>query len=161
MAKAPSPVTCSVCGNQFLPWRKKEFCSERCRKRAQNRRLRRSEGFIPEPQNSEKIVEENQGPPDPMRRDETPAFKVAHANWIFSNEITGKLDYQGKALGWVMYADRPGCWFGRVRDERGPWSFRAASRDRAEKGVEARIRHEPIEARDNERVWAGDCLGLI
>lgn len=154
-------ITCRVCGTKFLPWRKKEFCSERCRKRAENRRLRGAEADIADTQNSEKNLEQNQGSPDPQRGDETPAYKVAHANWIFSNEITGKLDYQGRPLGWVMYAHRPGCWFGRVRDERGQWSFRAESRDRAEKAVEAWIRYEPIDARDGERIWAGDCSALI
>ena len=157
----PKKITCSVCGNQFLPWRQKEFCSERCRKRAENRRLRGVEADIPETQNSQKNLEENQGTTDPQRGDETPAFKVAHANWIFSNEITGKLDYQGRALGWVMYAYRPASWFGRVRDERGQWSFRAFNRDRAEKAVEARIRYEPFDAREDERMWNGDCSGII
>jgi hypothetical protein len=161
MAQAPKPIVCSVCGNQFLPWRKKEFCSERCRKRAQNRRLRAEGADMPESPNSEKNHEQNQGVEDGVRRDESPAFKVAHANWIFSNDVTGKLDYQGKPLGWVMYADRPGCWFGRVRDDRGQWSFRAANRERAERAVEAWIRYEPIERREGERMWAGDCLGLI
>ena len=32
--------TCPNCGKQFTPWRKKQFCSERCRKQSENRRLR-------------------------------------------------------------------------------------------------------------------------
>src|SRR6516164_4965933 len=38
----PKRRTCPNCGKQFTPWRTQRFCSEQCRKAAENRRLRGS-----------------------------------------------------------------------------------------------------------------------
>ena len=37
---------CPQCGRQFTPWRGKRFCSERCRKRDENKRLREAAGGV-------------------------------------------------------------------------------------------------------------------
>jgi hypothetical protein len=155
-------IPCPACGKSFSPWRGKQFCAERCRKRAENRRLRGDDSpTLADSQKVEKNAQQNQDVEDRLRGDEGPASKLREAKWIFSNEITGKLDYHGTSLGWVMYAERPARWLGRVRDNRGQWSFKAANRTRAEKAVEAWLRHEPIEIIEPERMWAGDCLGII
>jgi hypothetical protein len=54
-------------------------------------------------------------------------------------------------------------WYGRVRDERGDWSFGPAPLARALKAVEAWIRHEPFELRpdDGERMWRGDTMAVV
>jgi hypothetical protein len=52
-------------------------------------------------------------------------------------------------------------WYGRVRDDRGHWSFGPTSLSRALKAVEARINHAPFEPQDDERAWHGDAMTVV
>jgi hypothetical protein len=165
--------TCLVCGKRFLSWRGKQYCSEAHRKIAENRRLRGDENrqqyqddkFSPGVQphdipESEKIAEENQPVTERLRGDESPAYRVAHAKWIACNDVTQKLDYKGRALGWLAYIEGRG-WYGRIRDERGNLSYGPCrSISRCQRAVEALIKHEPFDKVDNEASWRGD-LGKI
>jgi hypothetical protein len=52
-------------------------------------------------------------------------------------------------------------WFGRVRDDRGDWSFGPSSLNRTRLAVEAWIKHEVFDKHDDERMWKGDCAKLM
>src|SRR5215472_12731184 len=64
--EAMSEKACPNCGKRFTPWRSKQFCSERCRKQAENRRLRGDEtasgAMIPDADKSQKKDQQNQEP---------------------------------------------------------------------------------------------------
>jgi hypothetical protein len=153
------PATCPQCGKQFVPWRAKKFCSERCRKKAQNRRLGGmkcpSATTLPPGKNAPFFTKENQTLTDPFRRYE-------RFSWTACNEVTRKLTREGSstAIGWAMMVEGKG-WYGRVRDGRGDWSFGPAPLNRALKAVEARIDHAPFEPQDNERMWRGDAMAVV
>jgi hypothetical protein len=147
--------TCLQCGKRFTPWRGKTFCSERCRKQAQNRRLRRDETAqatpIADSQNPEKIDEQNQELAKALRRDEG-------AFWIACNEVTDKFARKGgDAIGWTMKIEGQG-WFGRVGKE---MSFGPTNRSRARSSVEAFLRGEPFEKHEDEHSWRGDCWRIV
>jgi hypothetical protein len=78
----------------------KRFCSEHCRKAAQNRRLgyvRRDEAtYVPAGKKSLNYIDENQQLKEPFRRDES-------FLWTACNEVTRKLTRGGStAIGWAM-----------------------------------------------------------
>jgi len=52
-------------------------------------------------------------------------------------------------------------WFGRVRDERGDWSFGPSTVFRCRDAVDAWLRHEVFDKREGERTWAGDCMAQL
>jgi hypothetical protein len=52
-------------------------------------------------------------------------------------------------------------WYGRVRDDRGHWSFGPTSLSRALAAVEARLNHAPFEPQDDERAWHGDAMTVV
>jgi hypothetical protein len=158
--------TCPSCGKQFTAWRGKEFCSEKCRKTAENRRLRGSksafeamhhdtpkcsaEGCLQVIDNAEI----NGTVKDKLRGDETFV-------WTACNEATMKLTRgnSDRAIGWAMLVGRN--WIGRVRDDRGDWSFKANSKMRACQAVEAHINHAPFEPKEDEAAWRGDAMALV
>jgi hypothetical protein len=109
---------------------------------------------------SEKITKQKQYIGDQVRGDEGPAFKVRQSEWLAINEITDKLTYQGAAIAWTMQIRNKG-WFGRVRDDRGQWSFGPSSRHRARNAAEAWIKHEPFEKLAGERTFSTDCMHLL
>ncbi len=150
-------ATCPECGKSFRQWRAKKFCSDRCRKRVENRRLRAE---IADGPKNEKIIEENQSDDVAVRGDEGPAFKVRNSAWVAVNDVTDKLQYRGTALGYTMMIEGRG-WFGRVHDDRGDWSFGPSTRSRVRQAVESWIRHEPFEKREGEATWAGDCMRML
>lgn len=155
--------TCPQCGKRFHTMRdERRFCSEKCRKRAENNRLRGAPAtLVAEPEKSSEIVEQNQQPETPLRGEYPLSEGARAAAWTAINEITRKLTSEGKAVGWVMYIDRQGAWFGRVWDDRGNFSFGPATLDRAQRAVEAWVKHEPLDKREGERSWMGDCLALV
>jgi endogenous inhibitor of DNA gyrase (YacG/DUF329 family) len=64
-------VNCPQCGRQFTPWRGKRFCSELCRKRDENRRLRAAsagELAVLDPVRGD---DASKAPSRPLRGDET------------------------------------------------------------------------------------------
>jgi hypothetical protein len=87
------------------------------------------------------------------------------------------LDYRGRAIGWAMQIERlvdvmpdnPKLskqvvrrdWFGRVRDERGHWSFGPSTLNRTRAAIEAWLKYEPLDKLDGERTWRGDCGPLL
>jgi hypothetical protein len=169
MTKQPTPITCPVDGKLFTPWRGQRYCCERCRKQAENWRLRGDKSAraseTAEVQKHEKIPQQNQqdiGQEKPLRGStEGPAFKVRNAEWIACNEITRKLSYRDAALGWVVRVEGRG-WFGRVNDDRGEFSVGPChSAHRAERLVEALIKHEPFDKQDGENSWRGTCWEML
>jgi hypothetical protein len=84
-----SQITCPNCGKRFTPWRGKKFCSEACRKRAENRRLRGDEtplkAMMPDAQKSENFPQQNQQASETVRGDESPAASVRAATWVACN----------------------------------------------------------------------------
>lgn len=97
----------------------------------------------------EEISQQNQSIPDDVRGDESPAFVVRKSEWIACNKYTDKLEYKGRAIGWTMDVENRG-WFGRVKDERGEWTFGPSTRTRARNAAEAWIKHEPFVKRTGE-----------
>jgi hypothetical protein len=182
-------ATCPICGKRFTPWRGKKFCSEAHRKQAENRRLRGDEtpikGMIPDAQNQPSqtidIVEEKKA----VRGDESPAAIVGRAKWVACNEITQRLARDGRAstddhshaLGWAMRIERTvdvmpddpklsgqvvkGAWYGCVKDERGDWSFGPTTLARAQRAVEAYLKHEDFQKQESEKSWRGNCRDLV
>jgi hypothetical protein len=147
-------LTCPQCGKLFQSWRKKQFCSERCRKMAENVRLRGlkadSGAMIPEAEKTENLDEQNQELARGVRGDEA-------LRWEACNEVTRKLTRGREAIGWAMLVEGHG-WFGRIGEV---FSFGPSTRSRAERAVEARIRGEPFEKADDENTWRGTCWKLL
>lgn len=150
---ATSPTLHAVicaCGESFTPWRKKRFCSERCRKIAENRRLGYVRGDEPTSgyigsqrhKNAEKTTDKSIVSTG-IRGDGSP---IPGYVWIAHNPITRALvreQGKGAAVGWAMYVAGQG-WLGKVRDERGDFSFGPATLPQVRKAVEAWAKHEPI-----------------
>ena len=162
------PLTCPECGKRFTPWRKKQYCSESCKRRVQNRRMRHGleaekpalATTLPDSPKSEKIIEENQGAARAVSTYEGPTAKLRESEWLAVNEITDKLNHRGTAIAWAMHVGGRG-WFGRVRDDRGDWSFHATGRQRARAAAEAWIKHEPFEKFEDEASWRGNCMSIM
>jgi endogenous inhibitor of DNA gyrase (YacG/DUF329 family) len=64
-------LTCPQCGKLFQSWRKKQFCSEQCRKRDENKRLRAASGAILDALDPLRGDDASKGPSRPLRGDET------------------------------------------------------------------------------------------
>jgi endogenous inhibitor of DNA gyrase (YacG/DUF329 family) len=64
-------VNCPQCGRQFTPWRGKRFCSELCRKRDQNKRLRAACSRAIDDAEPVRRDDMSKVPSRPLRRDET------------------------------------------------------------------------------------------
>jgi hypothetical protein len=159
--------TCPSCGKPFAPWRSKAFCSEPCRKRAENGRLRGSQsaaGIIP-----------SKADPFPLTAIPTPvattASEVSEPNsvWVASNEVTRRLARSGRdstpdhsqSEGWAIKVEMsPGreAGFGRIGKD---FSFGPSSESRVKAAVEARLYGEPFEKHEGERSWSGTCWGLL
>ena len=147
--------TCPHCGKRFNEWRAKAYCSENCRKAAQNRRLgyvRRDAGILqPAGSETENKDQQNQHVGDALRR-------YGGAYWVACNEITDRYARKGAdADGWAMHIKGEG-WYGRVGKE---MAFGPTDRRRAHKAVEAFLMGEPFAKEADERSWRGDCCKLI
>jgi hypothetical protein len=139
-------AVCKNCGKQFTRWRNKEYCSERCRKQAENIRLRTT---LPDKEKTEKIPQRNQ----------SSAERLRGAEWSAINEVTQKLAPPGgNAIAWAMYIGSQKGWFGRIGEE---WSFGPTSMLRVRQAIEAHFRNEPFEKREGERSWRGDCMAIV
>jgi endogenous inhibitor of DNA gyrase (YacG/DUF329 family) len=100
-------VNCPQCGRQFTPWRGKRFCSELCRKRDENRRLRAAsagELAVLDPVRGD---DTSKAPSRPLRGDETalgePLAELANG----MARIAGMLDptieaIQQELAGWKI-----------------------------------------------------------
>ena len=138
-------LNCPQCGKQFTPWRGKTYCSEACRKRAENIRAGRVRGdeapTVPDEQKDENAPQQNQRVTRALRGDET-------YEWTACNEVTRKLIAIGSAdaVGWCMYIEpvegyTKGGWFARVGTQ---MSFGPTSVFRAQLAVEAFLRGQPF-----------------
>jgi hypothetical protein len=178
------PSTCPHCGKRFIPWRAKRYCSESCRKHAQNARLgyvggdpsvrhnranyrARAQavlGGMNDP--SCPITNEAQNPGNPhqgfqgltadSRRDEE-----AYPPWFWTacKEITVKLTRKGSpdAIAWVFQIRDRG-WFMRIKPD---LCFGPSTRMRAQKAAEATIMGVPFDKIGDERSWRGDCMAQV
>jgi hypothetical protein len=70
------------------------------------------------------------------------------------NEVTRKLTREGSqtAIGWAMLVEDKG-WYGRVRDERGDWSFGPATLARALKASRSQRTARTTVLRSTISVW--------
>ena len=155
--------TCPNCGKTFVPWRAKRFCSEKCRKQAENRRLGSFRGdaatTLPDSRKFEKNTQINQGVTETVRGYEPVERGL---DWTACNEITHKLVKPGgEARGWVIYIAARRAWVGRVRDADGEMSFGPTSLRRAQASVQAYLQREPFEKQGDERSWRGDCMAVL
>jgi hypothetical protein len=141
-------LNCPQCGKTFMPWRGKTYCSEKCRKRAENLRAGRVRGdegpTLPDDQKVEKNDAQNQVDTRAFRGD-------GPFEWIACNEVTRKLLRVGSpdAVAWAMYIEpiegyTYGGWYGRVGKE---MSFGPTTQLRAKLAVEAFLRGEPFKKR--------------
>jgi|SRR5580693_2665615 endogenous inhibitor of DNA gyrase (YacG/DUF329 family) len=62
---------CPQCGRQFTPWRGKRFCSEVCRKRDENKRLRAASAGMPDAPEPVRGDDTSKAASRPLRGDET------------------------------------------------------------------------------------------
>ena len=62
---------CAQCGKLFTSWRGKRFCSEQCRKRDENRRLRAASAGAIGDADPVRGDDTSKAPPRPLRGDET------------------------------------------------------------------------------------------
>ena len=151
-------ATCPQCGKRFQPWRAKRYCSERCRKQAENGRLRAVRGDEATPMaadpNSEILPKQTQALTRPLRGHEK-------FEWTACNEVTRKLTRAGSpnAVGWAMLIDGRG-WFGRVSGE-WEFSFGPSTMARAKAAVEAHLLGETFDKAEGERTWSGTCWWLL
>jgi hypothetical protein len=152
-------LTCPQCGRKFTPWRGKRFCSENCRKGAENQRLRGDETLeatmVADSQNPDFKAQRKQYVKRGLRGDE-------RFVWTACNEVTQKLIKEGStaATGFAMMVAGKG-WFGRVRDDRGEWSFGPSTLSRSKQAVEAWLMHAPFDCQDEERMWAGSAWDIV
>ena len=153
---ADKQSTCPQCGKQFTPWRRKKFCSEPCRRRAENARL----GYLRGDEAthgaaSDKIakrLQRKQALRDFVRGDEG-------LEWTACNEVTRKLTAKGSpdAIGWAMLVEGQG-WFGRIGKD---FSFGPTNPSRVQKAVEARLRGQLFDKLEGEKSWPGTCWSLL
>jgi hypothetical protein len=154
--RAMKQSTCPNCGKRFQQWRQKRFCSERCRKGAQNVRLgyvrRDAAPTLADSPNPENIIQQNQRSANPFRRDE-------RFEWTACNEITHKLTKAGSpdAVAWV-FEIRDRGWFMRIKPD---LCFGPATRIRAQKAAEATIMGIPFDKLEGEKSWRGTCAALL
>lgn len=147
-------VTCANCGKLFTPWRQKSYCSERCRKRAENARLGGMKPLpatpLPGSEKLENLSQQNQRLAHPFRGDE--GFE-----WTACNEVTQKLTRSSPAaVGWTM---RMGShWYGRIGKD---FAFGPTTLLRARQVVEARLMGQDFKKLEDEKSWSGDCWNLI
>jgi hypothetical protein len=152
--------TCPQCGKRFKPWRAKQFCSEPCKRRAQNERAKAKKGpaatWVADDPNPEKLRQENQASPRTFST-------YGPTAWTACNEATLKLTREGSsnAVGWAILCEvTPGrdAWFGRIGDD---FSFGPTTKPRAKAAVEARLLGGPFEKVDGERSWSGTCWKML
>ena len=172
------PKTCKTCGKTFKALRRHQtHCSPGCRKKAHMRVVRAAAMDQPKrPQNlpekqgfgtyladagfSQEKMQQNQ---DSYRCDvdaRLPVEIVRGATWIAINEITQKLDDRGRPIAWAMNVAGKG-WFARVRDSRGEFSFGPSTLSRVQNAAEAWLAYEPINKKEGESTWTGDCMMVL
>jgi hypothetical protein len=151
----PRPA-CPQCRASFAAWRAKRYCSEACRKRAQNLRLgyvRRSEAMpLPATLNPARKVQQKQASPRTFRRYEP-------LRWIDVNAVTRKAVQEGspEAVAWTIKAGAYGWreaegWYGRIGKT---FSFGPTTEARAKAAVEAALRGRPFSPRKGEILRQG------
>jgi hypothetical protein len=183
-------IVCAApdCTNRFTPWRAKIYCTESCKRKAQNERIRthirgRSRGrndlpatHIATTPKPEKLVQRNQTPAEGLS---TYGPAPESLDWIACNEVTLKCVREGSTapLGWAILVEtNPGreAWFGRISvrgangsdsSGRSEFSFGPTTKPRAKAAVEARLTGRPFaksEDKDSlERMWSGTCWSLM
>ena len=135
---AQSQGVCPQCGGAFTPWRSKRFCSERCRKNAENARL----GYV---RGDEASLVADALKTQNKTQQYQPLARLARGEetfvWIACNAVTHKLIRPGSdsALGWVLKDGQR--WFGKIS---GGFSFGPSTRRRAQKAVLARLEGQPL-----------------
>jgi hypothetical protein len=134
----PKQLICPIDGRRFTSWRGKKYCSERCRKNAENARL----GYVRGDEASlvaDALKNQNKTKQYP------PLARLGRGEetlvWIACNAVTSKLIRPGSdsALGWAL-KDGQG-WFGKIG---GGFSFGPSTRRRAQKAVLARLEGQPL-----------------
>ena len=159
---SPKQSTCPCCGKRFTPWRAKQFCSEPCKRKAQNARAKAKNDpeatQVADGPNPEKKPSENRATPRALST-------YGPLEWIACNEATLKCIREGSAaaVGWAMLVEvtqNRDAWFGRIGEE---FSFGPTTRPRAKAAVEARLSGRPFEKHEDsaERMWSGTCWRLL
>jgi hypothetical protein len=106
---------CAQCGKLFTSWRGKRFCSERCRKRDQNKRLRAASSGNPSgnPDVSEPVRRDDtrKAASRPLRRDETalvePLAELADGMARIAGMLNPTIEAMRQELaGWKIEDDR-------------------------------------------------------
>ena len=181
---ADKQATCPQCGKRFTPWRAKKFCSERCRKRAENARggrIKSDDGtVVADSDKTAKRLQQMQAWDTPSRGDgatlvaDSPKIETSPQQtqrvtnpfrgdegfiWTACNEVTRKLTRAGSpdAIGYAMLIDGHG-WFGRIGKD---FSFGPTTMSRAMKAVEARLMGQMFDKLEGENSWRGTCWKML
>jgi hypothetical protein len=155
-------ANCIQCVKRFTPWRAKQFCSESCKRKAQNARAKAKNDpeatWVADDPNPENKPPENRATPKALST-------YGPLEWIACNEATLKCIREGSAaaVGWAMLVEvtaNRDAWFGRIGED---FAFGPTTRPRAKAAVEARLSGRPFDKHEdsNERMWAGTCWRLL
>ena len=104
-------LNCPQCGKQFTPWRGKRFCSEVCRKRDENKRLRAAAGSELDAPDPVRGDETSKAPSRPLRGDETALAEPLVELAAGISRIAGMLNPTPEAIrqelaGWKIEDER-------------------------------------------------------
>lgn len=102
---------CPQCGRQFTPWRGKRFCSERCRKRDENKRLREAAGGVIDAPDLVRGDDTSKAPSRPLRGDETALGEPLSELAVGMARVSGMLNPTIEAIrneltGWNIKDER-------------------------------------------------------
>ena len=102
---------CAQCGKLFTSWRGKRFCSERCRKRDQNKRLRAAASGDPDVPDPVRRDDTSKAASRPLRRDETALMEPLTELAAGFSRIAGMLNPTIEAMrlelaGWNIKDER-------------------------------------------------------
>ena len=108
---ADEKLNCAQCGKLFTSWRGKRFCSERCRKRDQNKRLRQAAGGNPDAPEPMRRDDTRKAASRPLRRDETalvePLAELADGMARIAGMLNPTIEAMRQELaGWNIKDDR-------------------------------------------------------
>lgn len=149
-------LICPQCNASFAPWRAKRYCSERCRVKARDRRLRkvlRDEAIpLATTSNPEKKAQGSLSVPRTILRYEP-------LRWIAVNAVTWKALQKGNSepVAWAIKASAYGWqeakgWYGRIGKA---FAFGPTTESRAKAAVEAALQGKAFKAREGEILRQG------
>jgi len=143
----PSKKVCPSCGTSFTHWRKKTYCSDPCKRKAQNARAYdRAKGTEKEAESNHqgttlalrkitpRKAPENMGSKSRFSTYETPVFRKLD-KWTWKATIRGGEE----TVAWLMEVEGYG-WFAKRKGEGSEWTYGPATLEEAKEAVKDFLR---------------------